>query len=221
MGCKKPRKKWTGGRIEIKEPFNLRNLVEDYLKTPYECKYSDHLLNNKDGHECYLDSLKSTIDFIFGEPGNKPEGPYFINGHQRFFRFPSRRKSIQETVKTLENSLSNQYDSFEELYNEVDGLDLYGFGDTTTYDYALRYGWSLNPKIQPQKEVYVHSKPREAALYLREKNYIKKDFGRTIPIENLPDEIKNSAMSAADIEHFLCCYKEYIEKLPENKKLKI
>ena len=215
---KKLRKKWTGGRIDIEEPYTLRKLVEDYLETPYECKYSDRLVNNKEGHECYLDSLKTTIDFIFGEPGNKPEGPYFINGHQRFFRFPEHRRSIPKTIQILSGNLSNLYDSFEELYNEVNSFDLYGFGDTTTYDFSLRYGWHLNPKVEPKKEVYVHSKPLEAAKYLREKNYIKKDFGRTIPFEDLPDEIKNSAMTAADVEHFLCCYKEYIEKLPENKK---
>ena len=208
---------WTGVIIEIKEPFSLQDLVNNYLQTKYKHKYTDCLKTHAEGHICYLDSLHDTLDFICGETNyDRILPPYKVNSHQRYFRFPSRQKYIPEIIGRLKEIESSNYDNFEDLFHSVNALKLFGFGPTTVYDYSLRLGWHLNPKIEPKKFVYLHSKPGESARILKSKGYISKTFDNKILFEDLPDDIKNSDMTARDVEHFLCCYHKYIEKLPNN-----
>lgn len=216
----KPRKSWPGPRPQPESPNSLKGLVDDYLNKKYYCKYSDKEETFADGHICYLNTLKNIIDFICGEPNDgRKEPPFKINVHQRFYRFPSRQSKIPQVACKLKKTIPGKYNSFEELYEKVNKQKLYGFGETTTYDFALRYGWHQNPRIEPKDFVYLHSKPMEAAKALHEKGYIKDKLKRTIPMESLPEEIKDSRMTAADVEHFFCCYKTFIDQLP-NKKIK-
>ncbi|MCH5238301.1 MAG: hypothetical protein J1E95_10985 [Muribaculaceae bacterium] len=220
MPCIKTRKKWPGFKPEIPEPFTLQDLVEDYVSKLYDCKSSSKKETPQKGHKFYLDTLKCTKDFICGEPNNAdaPENkPYHINSHQRYFRFPSRHVHIDRAAKELESFNTDKFMDFEDLREKVKEKKLHGFGTTTLYDFCLRFGWNQNPKIEPKKYVYVHTKPKASADALKEKGYLTVDYDFRIPFDAFPEEITKSSMTAADVEHFLCCYKEYLEKLPNKK----
>lgn len=217
MNCIPSRKTWAGFKPKIPEPFTLRDLVEDYLHTKYDCKYSTSKETPKKGHELYLDELKCINDFICGEPDNEdaPEKrPYHINSHQRYFRFPSRHHLIKKAAQKLKKLEGKTFRDFDEIYECVKSLKCEGFGDTTVYDFSLRFGWHLKERMEPSKYVYVHSKPKESANLLKLKGYLTSNFDFRISFEDFPEEIKNSGMTASDVEHFLCCYKSFIEKLP-------
>lgn len=220
------RQNWGGAKIKVKEPFDLHDLVEDYLKKEYHNKYSDRKESHQQGHISYLETLSDTIDFICGEPNDgRKEPPFKVNGHQRFFRFPSRQLRISEVEERLSSIKNKRFDSFEDLYSEIRRIHPYGFGDTTVYDFSLRYGYHLKPKVEPKEFVYVHSKPAETLKYLWEHGYLEnvKDIDHIIKADHklsldlFPDEIRNSAMTAADVEHFLCCYQKLLMKLPNKK----
>lgn len=214
----KSRKNWAGPIISFDDPFDLADLVNDYLTTEYYCKYSSKKETHAAGHICYLNALNGRIDFISGEPNfGRTTLPFKINGHQRFFRFPTRQAKIPNIVKEIETIEGLPYNNFEELYDAIENLNLYGFGETTTYDYALRYGWHLSPRLEPTELVYLHSKPMEAAVFLKDKGYIASKLRRTMPLSDFPDEITVSGMTTRDVEHFLCCYKKFIELLPIKK----
>ena len=150
--------------------------------------------------------------------------PYHVTSHQRYFRFPSRQYLIEELAEKLKKEIDDcSFASFEDLYAAIKNLKLHGFGPTTIYDYALRWGWHASPRVQPRDFVYVHATPGKSAKALWKLNYLPmvKDIDRAvytdfrIPFEFFPEEIRNSAMSAADVEHFLCCYDALIVQLPK------
>ena len=218
MNCVASRKVWQGFKPRISEPFTLRDLVEDYLHTKYDCKYSNSKETPKRGHELYLDKLKCIKDFICGEPNNEdaPEKrPYHINSHQRYFRFPSRHYLIWEAAQKLKALEGQTFKDFEELRKKVKETGCKGFGDTTIYDFSLRYGWHLTPRLEPTEYVYVHSEPKKSVEYLISKGYMNADYDYRIPFEAFPPEIKDSGMNATDVEHFLCIYKTFIENSPK------
>lgn len=224
-----PRKKWPGTKIYVEPPITLQKLVDDYLYTKRYFKYAPEKCTFKEDHERYLESLNGHADFICGEPGNTLGVlPYTVNTHQRYFRFPSRQLLIEPNAEKLMALDGRAFESFEELYAEVLSIQsskkLPGFGRTTIYDYALRWGWHASPRVQPRDFVYVHATPGKAAMALWERGYLPmvKDIEKAvkaefrIPLEYFPEEIRNSAMSAADVEHFLCCYDALIYQLPKN-----
>lgn len=216
----KTRKQWPGFKPEIPFPFTLQDLVDDYMYHQYDCKSSQKKETPQNGHKLYLESLKCINDFICGEPDNKDapkKHPYHINSHQRYFRFPSRHIHITKAAEQLKTLKVDRIKDFEDLREEVKGKKFHGFGDTTLYDFCLRFGWHQNPRIEPKEFVYVHSKPKDAADILKEKGYLTVNYDFKIPFDAFPEEITASGMSAADVEHFLCCYKKFIEQLPYKK----
>lgn len=220
MNCIKNRKKWPGFKPIIPFPYTLQDLVDDYVSNLYDCKCSLKKETPQNGHNLYLDTLKCINDFICGEPDNEdaPEKkPYTINSHQRYFRFPSRHKYIKEAADKLVGLQGEQFNDFEDLREKVKEKECHGFGNTTLYDFCLRFGRQKSPRIEPKEFVYVHSKPKEAADKLKEKGYLKVNYDYKIPFHAFPIEITSSVMTPADVEHFLCCYKEYIENLPNKK----
>lgn len=221
MKCLSSRQTWPGFKPKIPEPFTLRDLVEDYLNTKHNCKYSSQKETPKEGHEIYLDILKCTKDYICGEPDNAKapkEKPYHISSHQRYFRFPSRHHLIEEAEQKLKAIEGETFRDFEDLREKVKEIGCKGFGDTTIYDFSLRYGRHLNPRMEPVKYVYIHSEPKKSVEHLKALGYMDVDYDYRIPFEAFPPEIKDSGMNAADVEHFLCCYKSYIANLPKSKK---
>ena len=202
---------------KLKRPFTLADLVKDYLE---EVGYFGIDKTLHEQHEDYLDSLTDMTDWICGVVNDKkiPDGPpYKVDVHQRYLRV----KKFQPLINLIPNKLINlkneKFKNFEEIYEFVKKSDVKGFGATAYYDFALRYGWHQNPKIKPDEKIYVHSKPGLAAKSLKDKGYIEVEISNPMKREDFPEEIKNSKMDAADIEHFLCIYKKLISELPIKK----
>lgn len=90
--------------------------------------------------------------------------------------------------------------SFEELHAFVGSVigPIHGIGELTIYDISHRIGAHLG--FEPQK-VYLHAGTRTGALALGL-------TGMVIEKEDLPTEFKD--LSAAEIEDFLCIYKDQL-----------
>lgn len=219
-GCNPPKvkgkKKPPTPGAKLKRPFTLAALVKDYLD---EVGYNGIEKSVHAQHEDYLESLENMTDWICGQKNGKKRSPlYNVDVHQRYFRVVSNQPLINDARNKLEDILpSKNFNNFEELYKFIRGCNIKGFGPTTWYDFALRYGWHSRPCITPDEWVYVHSKPGLAANLLKEKGYIVTEITNPMRRTEFPDEIKNSRMNAADIEHFLCVYKKFIEQLPNKK----
>ena len=202
---------------KLKKPFTLDDLVKDYLE---EVGYlgSDKTLHEQ--HEDYLDSLKDMTDWICGAVNETkiPYGPpYIVDVHQRYLRVKGHQPLINKIPGKLNDLEDQEFKNFEEIYEFVKKSNVKGFGPTAYYDFSLRYGWHLTPRIQPEEKIYVHSKPGLAAQALKEKGYINVEITNPMKREDFPAEIRNSRMDAADIEHFLCIYKNLITELPIKK----
>lgn len=202
---------------KLKRPFTLEDLVKDYLE---EVGYFGIDKTIHEQHEEYLDSLTDMTDWICGAVNeNKiPKGPtYKVDVHQRFLRVAKNQHLINSIGTELEEVEKQDFRNFEEIYDYVKKCDPKGFGPTSYYDFSLRYGWHLNPRIKPEERVYVHSKPGLSAQELKEKGYINVEITNPMKREDFPSEIRDSKMDAADIEHFLCVYKKFISELPLKK----
>lgn len=219
-----PRRKWTGGKIKIDPPITLQKLVDDYLTVKRHFKHTSKECTFKEAHEHYLESLQGHADFICGESGNTLGVLFYrVNPHQQYFRCRSRQPLIEPLAEKLKEIDGCAFASFEDLYAEIKRLNLHGFGPTTVYDYALRWGWHASPRIHPRDFVYLHATPGKSAKALFQKGYLPLvedidaavDKNHRLPLEVFPDEIRNSEMNAADVEHFLCCYDKLIFQLPE------
>ena len=199
---------------KLKRPFTLDDLVKDYLE---EVGYLDSDKTLHEQHEDYLDSLTDMTDWICGAVNETkiPDGPpYNVDVHQRFIRVAKNQHLINLIPEKLKNLKDQEFKNFEEIYEFVKKSDVKGFGPTAYYDFSLRYGWHLTPRIQPKEKVYVHSKPGLSAQALKDKGYIKVEISNPMKRDDFPIEIRNSRMDAADIEHFLCIYKKLITELP-------
>lgn len=202
---------------KLKRPFTLEDLVKDYLEEVGYCG-KDGTLHEQ--HEHYLDSLTDMTDWICGVKNDTkiPDGPHYeVDVHQRYLRVEKNQHLINAIPGQLKELFQQKFHDFEDIYDFVKRSNVKGFGPTAYYDFSLRYGWHLNPRIKPEQRIYVHSKPGLAAIALKEKGYITVDITNPMKREDFPDEIKNSKMDAADIEHFLCVYKKFIEQLPDKK----
>ena len=199
--CKSP---GTAGQFTCRpsSPPSLEGLIKDYLN------------QYRQSHGDYLSSLRTTTDYICGEvnPVEAPSGsPYILNGHQWHLRFPSRRPTVDTVAALWEGRDKKTFTDFEELYAAVEKIKQPYFGDTCIYDFALRYGWNQDPRVVPERYVYIHSKPLESARRLFELGYIPK-IARRLPLSDCA-ALLLPGMTAMDIEHFLCVYHRQIMKL--------
>lgn len=89
------------------------------------------------------------------------------------------RNAVSEAASILEekNKESESQDpekvqwfnDFDELLESVraDIKGVYGIDDLTVYDTALRIGWNQNPRLVPQKYVYLHQGAMKGAVALQ------------------------------------------------------
>ena len=208
IGCKRR-------NCRDKEVPSLSELVDIYLHKKHEWKkMTDKPITDKEGLELYLNSLTDLTDFICGEKNIEkvPIGKHYIlNGHQKR---PLNGKywvinSMGAKLKELEG---RKFESFEDLIEEVEKRKENWFGPTAIYDFALRYGWHQDPRVEPKEYVYVHSIPEKSAIHLKNLGYLK-TVGRRIPFREFPEEMRKEGMTAKDIENFLCIFTEEIHNL--------
>lgn len=214
-GCR-PRKS-TKKTPPEKVSVSLQEMVKDYMKKNPEIVRIREMrdVSHQDCHDIYLKTLEDMTDYICGRNNaiKVPDGPpYEFDNHQ----WPLRCKSRQHLVNVIADSLKNidvfEFEDFEDLMQEVEKHEVSYFGETSKYDFALRYGWQKG--IRPERYVYVHSKPRMAAQYLVELGYLSeiKKLERKMKLEKYK-ELLLPGMTAHDIEHFLCVYHDEIVKL--------
>ncbi len=194
----------------------MQSLAHEYLtrKRKDNPGFVGRELTMKEAHELYLQSLKDITDYLCGAPNptKAPGGePYILSSHQWMFKFPSRSGVIDEMAERLKDIDSVQFADFEELIKYVEARKVKYFGDTCVYDFCLRYGWNHTPRLTPEKYVYIHSRPYQAAKHLHQLGYIKK-LERCLPIENY-SALLAPGMNAADVEHLLCVGHDQILKL--------
>jgi len=114
-------------------------------------------------------------------------------------------------TKLIGNSVvsGKVWKNFEELYDtiySVIGKGNTGISYSTVYDTAIRMGWSLSPKIEPQEYVYVHRHLIQKAKHILGSNTKIVDNCR-IPrflFDQKDKEFKK--LTTLEIEDFLCLY---------------
>ena len=207
-GCPKP-------NLQDKEDLTLSTLVDIYLTEKHAWKkMPEKVGTDKELLELYLDSLEDLTDYICGENTKEkvPEGTHYVlNGHQKR-PLNGKYEVINSMGKKLKELEGKKFDTFESLIEEVEKRKEKWFGPTAIYDFALRFGWHQNPRIEPKEYVYVHSIPAQSANRLRELGYLK-TVSRKIPFSNFPKEMRKEGMTAKDVENFLCIFAEEINKL--------
>lgn len=170
--------------------------------------------NAKEDHENYLSTLKTITDFICGLPNKieAPDGPtYQIHNHQWPIRCKSRQHKVNIMAENLKDIDKEIFKDFEDLRTYVEKRRISYFGDTCIYDFSLRYGWNHTPRIEPKDYVYIHAKPRKSAEHLYNLGYIPK-IDTKLPLSNY-NALLRPGMTAADVEHFLCCKHKEIMNL--------
>lgn len=201
-GCEK--KEW-----DKQEQFTLTDLIERYFRI------DENGENYQIRQEKYLSELSNIVDFVCGVPNHKQtneDGPYKVNSHQWPLRFPSRQYVIKEMIGKLKDINKDSFSSFDELYDYVFSNGMKYFRETASYDFALRFGWNQNPKIEPIEKVYFHGKLKESVKRLKELGYLN-TLKSPVSYNDLPKEFKNAGMTARDIENFLCVFKDQILNL--------
>lgn len=206
-------------------PEQLQDLVKDYLTTIHE-DHKGRKGTYKELHELYLSDLKGIYDFICGAEGNDGNEPYKLDSHQWHFklnRFKGAVGAMADALSNIDNE-KRQFDSFRDIIMFVDKKksekkknEVFGFGNTCVYDFALRWGWNNQPRYLPEDEVWLHTKPLESARKLKKMGFLKK-CGRRVPMEYFSEEIRQPGMDSMDIEHFLCIYGDSLKDLYKQYK---
>ena len=195
------------------QTLTLEQLVDFYLHKKISNKEGD-LLSHKEHLEKFLSSLEDLTAYICGL-NNVEKVPnvkkYVLNGHQKR-PLNGKPHIINKMGENLENIDKEKFDNFEELIDYVEARREKFFGPTAIYDFALRYGWNREERIEPEKYVYVHAIPEDSAKILKELGYLK-TVTRRIPITDFPKEMRQPGMTAKDIENFLCVFHDEILKL--------
>ncbi len=200
--------------------LSLEDLVKHYLnhKSTDWAGFEGIPLTAKEAHESYLSALDDITDFICGQKNETkvPDGPpYVLDEHQWNLRFPRRLLIVNDMARRLKDIDHESFNDFEELIAYVEKRRVPHFGDTAVYDFALRYGWKQTPRLNPEKFVYIHSKPRRSAVRLYQLGYLE-EIGRCLPLEKY-NILLLPGMTAADVEHFLCVYHDEIMKLKKKQ----
>lgn len=129
--------------------------------------------------------------------------------HSHQYRIPS--DSLKDLSKKLsgETNKIRKIKDFQKLYNVVEliGRPISMIGDLVIYDVAHRIGCYLG--IVPE-EVYLHAGTREGAINLLGNDKVRGK--RKLPLSAFPVCMQKE-LSAADIENFLCSYKDELRKI--------
>lgn len=151
-----------------------------------------------------LDSLEDVIE-VAGL-AEFPRGKR--HNHQRQVRCDALK---QARDRLLEANL-RACTTFDELLERIDQVtaDIFGYGELTVYDTALRIGAYL--KLEPDK-VYLHTGTRDGAKALGLDGKRK-----AINVEELPEAFRR--LKVHEIEDVLCIYADQISKVNrEHQKL--
>ncbi|MGV8878079.1 MAG: hypothetical protein ACOH2A_03505 [Sphingobacteriaceae bacterium] len=92
--------------------------------------------------------------------------------------------------------------NFDELYNTVSSCRVQGVGELAIYDTANRIGEYL--KLEPEY-IYLHAGTRKGAEKL-----IGKIVGHKICKDQLPEPLRSSDLTPAQLEDILCIFKKNI-----------
>lgn len=90
--------------------------------------------------------------------------------------------------------------SFDELYQLIMSIDVYGLGPLTRYDIATRIGAYL--KLYPDR-IYLHAGTRTGAKVL-----LGKVDGEYILKSDLPKPFRSRDLQCSEIEDILCIFKD-------------
>lgn len=132
----------------------------------------------------------------------------------------SDKKSESIDDRFLEvNDRKPVFVDFESLYEDVrkDLDSVGGIGDMTIYDTALRIGWNQEPRLIPEKYVYLHRGAMDGALALLKlsrlsgKPYFSYEgkLGYRVPITCFREDLQ--ALGANHLEDFLCIFHQFLQ----------
>lgn len=137
-----------------------------------------------------------------------------INAHQR--RIP---KSVLSRFLGIMSSLSwpSTFKDFEDLYDYVSKKSGLSFPNCLlVYDFSLRMGYNISPKVLPQKYVYLFNGAKEGAEAL---------LGAKIKGYKIPTSIFHyiigKRLNSYELEHFFCVCKSHIDMIGPVNKLEV
>lgn len=127
-----------------------------------------------------------------------------INGenkrHPHQYRIPLKVLEAAKDELLLITGKIKKAKTFDELYNLIQELNVYGFGKLTSYDVATRIGAYLG--LSPDR-IYLHAGTKVGATRLvgkTKKPYLLKP--------ELPKPFQIKSLSCSEIEDILCIYKD-------------
>ncbi len=130
-----------------------------------------------------------------------------INNHQRQVQHTILR-SFEKTMVALPLNLSfKTFDDFFEYVAKNSGLK--NGHSLLVYDFCLRKGHHMKPKLEPQDNVYLFRGAREGAEYL-----IGKSLGNTYRLPtHFFQQALGTKLTSMEIEDFLCVCKQHMKYL--------
>lgn len=179
------------------------NKALDLASNGLEEVIADYSRKGKKDMETLLDELAESAltngptVFVTGHPD-----PARKNHHQYHMPWETVRQAVAQL-----DDFPKTFKNFEELYGKV--KDLLGrinqFGDLAIYDFSLRYGHSLHPKIQPKDYVYFHHGTLAGAKALYATGVLKfLPAQGSYPVTDFPEALQK--LGAMHTENLLCIY---------------
>jgi hypothetical protein len=123
-------------------------------------------------------------------------------------RHPHQYRLKQSNLQLLADTLNQKSSeilnlkTFDELYNLVSSIKISGIGALTIYDTANRIGKYLG--IEPEY-IYIHAGTKAGLEKLIGHTKLQK-----INKQDLPEPLKNSDLTPAELEDVLCIYKRLL-----------
>lgn len=127
-----------------------------------------------------------------------------------------RKNLLDEMLAKLKTVDLSKCVNFEDIYDTVDKHKVAGVGRLTIYDISLHIGYMLNPKVLPERLVYLNRGAMQGAKVLYDKGFLKNkpeltmdveefDFLKNLKQLNLDEHgIPQGATFAMLVEDFLC-----------------
>ncbi len=114
--------------------------------------------------------------------------------------------------------------NFEDLKQLIDSVECSGIGPVTRYDVATAIGYMQNPKVLPEKYVYLHAGVTKGYNALADAGILPPSKKNMVPIEEfgylkelqcaeLQRFVPKGATFSMIVEDFLCVMHEELQKL--------
>lgn len=200
-----------GPNAPVNKLRTFQDLINDYNENYRNCLIAElDLTNCPDDAVCgvnvRLDNTKNSPVYVVD---SKP------NVHQR--RLPKSILTGCTNALKQANIMSMQFNDFEDLFDKIVGLFKPYFKNIglAHFDTAKRIGWHMNPKVLPQKYVYIFRGAETGLKNLISNGVICASHYDKKKHRILTSELQKifPGMDSLFIEDMLCIYKDQLKHI--------